>query len=859
MERSASILEQCSNLDRYPEHPDGLNQAAYEGVGSSPELLGSAWRGSVAGVPASRVRAEVAVNESSPRSAESASVWIGCVMAAIVGSIVLVTETDASSAAASTRGAGQPAARYVLEQDTRDRWMHGSQRPEFTRFSETSTSLYLGLPPSGPGEGERTIRIAIGNPLGDSAEIVAMADGRVVRQQSWVRAFPAGAPIAPIDSARMSRLRWARGGRLVLPVARVWDVIPTVRPRRFTAGERWTDTIALATEHDGARQAIAGVRHSVLRGDTVVAGRQHWIVSDSADVRYTDHELQHERTLDTLVAIDRSAAGIMRSRYLFDPELRLFRDRVDTTALSGEAVLRYPDGRTFRTPARYERRRQWTLYEPDAFAARQASRRAEMQRTYSGPVQAPANVNEQRLAAGDTALRDSLATAWDRERDPNRREDLYRLLLLWGVRTEAYRETLETRRETQGDSAFIIDRLARRAYPARPAIDTGVARALIRVMGDPGISFALGVSRDWLYENVVQTLTTWPPAIEPDSSRWRCTPAACRILGEQWRTAQEPRLRDVGLAALVATDPGRWADTAVARLAAGSTVIERVAHLANGVGATWPAAAKLPIPPAGAEWRAWRAWSNTLDPAYARVQRSSSVRVPQDAMRFDESHATAIRFYQRRTGRDVVGELRRHLAAATDDSARLVYGTILAGLGERPGIERVVAQLRSGSPPQVSLGAQSVPGLFRTNPPLADSATTVAILDRLIATLVDGGEPWPTLRPDARRPPAGRPPGPTPYMLADSVPPSLRAKWGSRVRFISSVQWQQMSLREAATLVTLSSVHRVGDLVRVSEHVSGRLARAAGEVPRLFYSGSTFYLLASNGGWVVVTSSMWVT
>ena len=219
----------------------------------------------------------------------------------------------------------------------------------------------------------------------------------------------------------------------------------------------------------------------------------------------------------------------------------------------------------------------------------------------------------------------------------------------------------------------------------------------------------------------------------------------------------------------------------------------------------------------------------------------------------------AIRFYHRRTGRDVVGELRRHLAAATDDSARLVYGTILAGLGDRPGVDQLVAQLRSGSAPQRSLAAQSVPDLFRTDPPLADSATTVAILDRPIATRIDGGEPWPMSTPNVQRRPTGRPPGPAPYFLADSVPQALREKWSPRVRFISSAQWQQMSQREAASLVTVSSVRRVGDLVRVSEHESGRLARAADATPRVFYSGSTFYLLASNGGWTVVTMSRWVT
>lgn len=52
---------------------------------------------------------------------------------------------------------------------------------------------------------------------------------------------------------------------------------------------------------------------------------------------------------------------------------------------------------------------------------------------------------------------------------------------------------------------------------------------------------------------------------------------------------------------------------------------------------------------------------------------------PEWRVRFEESHATAIRFYQARTGRDVIGELRRGFAQAESDSARLVYGTMLGG------------------------------------------------------------------------------------------------------------------------------------------------------------------------------------
>jgi hypothetical protein len=240
------------------------------------------------------------------------------------------------------------------------------------------------------------------------------------------------------------------------------------------------------------------------------------------------------------------------------------------------------------------------------------------------------------------------------------------------------------------------------------------------------------------------------------------------------------------------------------------------------------------------------------------------MRPRQAEMRFEESHATAIRFYQLRTGRDVVDELTRQLAAATDDSARMVYGTILTGLGNGPTVEQVAAQFRSGSAPQIALAQRALPGLFGSRGPKADSATTVAVLDRLLAAWVDRVEPWPSLasQRDVRPPP--RPPSlasvlPVRYALADSVPPVLRERWGVRVRFIGADDWQKLSERDAAELLTLSSVERVGPFVRVRTQTSGRLSRQPNETPRLFFSGTEDYLLATGDGWVIVSSGMWAT
>ena len=752
--------------------------------------------------------------------------------------------------------------RFVLEERIRDRWLQPAQRPEFTPYVEALLTMHLDVPSEFSPAGERTIQVGMRTPsLGDRASLVVRRDGRIVGQAASLLAAPPAAVMPPGDSARLMRFRLLVGGRLALPLARTWDVVPRVHPRRFSRGERWTDTIALATGFEGSRQTLEGHRTSVLIGDTLVGGRHLWIVRDSATVRYSEHELQEERTLDTLVAIDRIVTGTTRSRYLLDRDLGLFWQREDTTSLAGDAVLHYPDGRSFRTPVRYERTRQWTLYTLDAYNARQAQVRAELERTSSGTVRYPSTELQRRLSSGDAILRDSLLTVWERERDPNHREDVYRTLQLWARGAPAIRDQLEARRIATGDSAFLVERLFRRAYPAQPPIERDEAEQMIRVMSDPGVAFALGVSRDALYENLVQTFVTWPRALMPDSTRWRCVADACRLFEAQWREAREARLRDVGLAALVTRDPAGWADSAIARAATGSHVIVSAAELANGVGATWPAAAKVPLPAPNADWRAWRAWSNSPAPGY----RPTPMFGMQPDMRVEASHVNAIRMYEVRTGRDVVAELRRDLAAATEDSARMVFGAILIGLGDRPTVDQVAAQFRSGSAPQIELAQRSLRGLFQGRAPLADSATQIAVLDRLLSVEVEGGVPWPSLMPPRKPVPLPpnmpRAPAVTParYVLADSVPRALREKWRDRVRFIGVDEWQRMSDRDAATLLTLSSVERVGPFLRVQTSTAGRSSRAPNEMPWLFFGSSRYYLLADGDGWVIVSLEMSMT
>jgi hypothetical protein len=306
---------------------------------------------------------------------------------------------------------------------------------------------------------------------------------------------------------------------------------------------------------------------------------------------------------------------------------------------------------------------------------------------------------------------------------------------------------------------------------------------------------------------------------------------------------------------LATTDPARWSDTVLTRVAAGSKVLRPVADLVNGVGAPGPAGAGLPMPGPDADWRAWLAWSSATSPEYAR-SFSQTLGGARSALHFGERHETAIRFYQARTGRDVIGEIRRNLAAASNDSARLVYGTFLTGLGDAPDVDQIAARFRSGSAEQIALAERQVYGLFRRGAPRADSSTTIAILERLIASVVDTVAPWPTLtllgHSVARL-------GAATYVLADSVPAVLQARWRDRARFIAGAEWGRMPDRQEATLLTVSSVERVGPFVRVRTQLSSRTARRPNETPQLYFSGIAYYLLESGDGWVIVAQEMWAT
>lgn len=762
---------------------------------------------------------------------------------------------------------------WVVEQQTRDRWMHGRQQSRFTPHAESRAWLFVD---SIRGAGnDRQIHLRFGPYLQarDSAIIVTGSAGRVVRIHLRFASDLRTGIVWPGDSVRHADFQRRRmDGGVLLRESRLWDfalTFPDVPPR---AGLEWTDTIARVAAEDAFSQILRGTRRSRIAGDTLVEGRRLWVVHDSASVVYEEHYPEHERTQGTVAAVSRATQGTLRGTSLYDPAIRLFRQRHDTMATRGEAVLRYSDGRAFRTPAQYERMREWTLQDSTRHAARVAQLRSDARRRGGGMVPVPGTELQRRIRDGDGAVLDSLIGEWQRSDDPDARAEILRLLTSW-TRDQRLRARLDSLRIADGDTVHLYRRLADRAI-ARPTNADDVL-AMLPFMEDPGIAWGLNVSRDWLYENLVQGLTMLPPAAAAgrDSAGRACTREACALLGAQWQRATEPRLRDVGLVALMSVEPAQWADTVIALAGPQRPLLRQAALLAEGVGATAPAASKAPMPTPGSDWRAWLEWMNGRDPAYAAPAAAVAAMVaarggtPRDTTtrpRFADAHATAIRFYSARTGRDIVAELRQRYRNPSSDAARLVFGTLLQGLGElRFTATEIAEAFTSGSADRVRLASDALLSQFQSQASMLDPAAAAPIVDRLIAAVIDGDSLWRNRRSGVREP------SPVRGMLhasagdvfvdRDSLPDDMRAKWASRVPIIRREEWERRDSRAASVFYTFSPVSAWGPFARVTMRVSERLARPTGDAPAQYAAGTTFYLMELEGEWVIVARTSWIT
>jgi hypothetical protein len=148
------------------------------------------------------------------------------------------------------------------------------------------------------------------------------------------------------------------------------------------------------------------------------------------------------------------------------------------------------------------------------------------------------------------------------------------------------------RREVGDTAGYIAESLS--ALGRVPRYTT----ELLPYLDDPGRLWQLGILPRFTYVQLAGQLQRATPILEPDSTRWQCEPATCRAYIALVQMAREPRLRDAALAGAFAREPARWYARLVARSDSGSLIARSALRLAEGVGATWPAAPKTPMPQA---------------------------------------------------------------------------------------------------------------------------------------------------------------------------------------------------------------------------------------------------------------------
>ncbi len=275
-------------------------------------------------------------------------------------------------------------------------------------------------------------------------------------------------------------------------------------------------------------------------------------------------------------------------------------------------------------------------------------------------------------------------------------------------------------------------------------------------------------------------------------------------------------------------------------------------EMAEGVGAPWPAAPQDSMPPPGSDWRAWLSWMG-------------------GSVRFEGSHRDALRMYAARTGRDPVGELGADWPPE-GDSARLVLGTILQGMGEAPAVTAadLVQDVLSGSEARLGLAGRALRGLMARegSPPPSAVATELqsAVLDSLLA----GGEsPWKAVPAfvvggggrvlysfaqdfhGVRAAPL--------FILGETLPEGLRERLPARLQAVDSATWAARPRREGGVLVEFYPVRMVGDFADVHWSWTAFEHRAPDESPVGYAGGGGLTLVRTEEGWRVVAASAWIT
>lgn len=763
---------------------------------------------------------------------------LGIALLAAAGSLALPLAAHAQPA--STKLAPR-----VLERVQRDRWIHAGQHPGFVPFSSARHAIHIAASTYG---GSMPGRSLVLKRQERGAQLSLHPTNRILSARVDQPPTPYREHQTARDAAesRRSVLRSYSSTALDLPYARFWEVpfvVPTVP---LAPNVTWTDTLTFSAEHEGLFEELSGVWHGEVIGDTVLGGRTLPLVRTRADIRYRSRNLTTDHALDVLFEIEHDASGTLVGVAAIDTAYGVRAAGADTTFLTGTAWLRTGDGRSFSSPVRYERERTWLLHDSMAWVVRSDSLQAALRAQSSGMLGLPRTPAEERAAAGDEAVLDSLFGAWRDASDPDERAAVEFLLYRYGSRRPVA-DRMRAHRIQSGDTATLIARALGSsdepgAYPAN----------LIPYLDDMGRLWRLGIVPRYTYMGLAERLLRATPILQPDSARWDCGPVHCATIIALGDTPAEARLRDVALVGAFARDPARWYARVAARADSGSLSAREALRLAHGIAAA-PGMPQVRLPAEGADWRAWLEWlGGTVESRRTR--------------------GDALRMYAARTGRDPLLELERRRAGEGSDSARAVFSAILHGMGRLPDptSHELARLLTEGAEAAQATAREQLTGLLRRNGAPAPDSLAVALLGPMLDSVSRGsraGAPWPasprygggsersvTLGGDfggARDVPV--------FVLDQELPAAVRGALPPGYRLISRAEWDARPRREGGVLVTVPPVRQWEDFVEVGFSWTVLRPRAPDEAPSGYVGGRSFVLLRRAGGWVVVSGLAWAS
>lgn len=741
---------------------------------------------------------------------------------------------------------GDTAAPVVIERITRDRWIHEGRAPAFVPPTRTEEFVHLRSSRPSRSDSGPFLWMRVGNARGSLS----------LGPRNHVRVGTLDLPPIPFSrwedaegraAARVRRLS-GRGALQNLPETRLREIPFPVPGTTLRPGVAWTDTIDfVADPGEGLSERFEGLRHNRVVGDTLIGGRRLPRVRFEETLRYRSVEKVDDPAFDGMFAIERDARGTTAGFAVVDTMRGVRAGGADTTAWEGTAVLRTPEGAAHPAGVRYERVRTWALRDSASWAD---SMRAARDRRSTGMLVLPTDSLQIRLRAGDRTAVDSLFERWRASDDAAERQEIEALLGRWSSRTPEEREAFVRRmsalREEAGDTvAWIVEALAERG----PRLTADRLERLLPYLDDPGRLWRMGILPRWTYTSLADRVLAATPILEPDSSRWACEPEACRRLAALRDDAREPRLRDVALLASFARDPARWTGSLRSRADSGSALARRGLVLADGVGATWPAAPKTAMPETGADWRVWLAWLG-------------------GSVRFENSHRVALRYYWARTGRDPVEELRRAWPPE-GDSARLVAGTILEAMDALgpPDPDSLAAAFRSGDEARIELARRRLRPTLRREGAEAGPELGEALLGPLVDSLLAGAPPpWPA--PEERAD-AGPPVFPhfsavpgedlPRFVLREGLPDDVALRVPPRAEVVDSAAWAARPARAGGVLLRVMPVRAWGDFASLRWNWTVLRRRAPDEAPSGYAGGGGLMLLRTAEGWVVVATDAWIT